>query len=137
MTGLRAQGLGLAATVLAVAGLAQTPAPQPPQPTFRTEANYVRVDVFPTRDGAPVLDLKQDDFEVLESGVPQKIDQFEHIAIRASGPQDIRMEPNTVRESRAMVENSRARVSVLFLDINHVEVEASHRIRQPLIDALD
>jgi VWFA-related protein len=137
MTGLRAQGLALAASALAVAVLAQTPAPQPPQPTFRTEANYVRVDVFPTRDGAPVLDLKQDDFEVLESGVPQKIDQFEHIAIRASGPQDIRMEPNTVRESRAMVENSRARVFVLFLDINHVEVEASHRIRQPLIDALD
>jgi VWFA-related protein len=136
MRGLRAEGLGLAATILAVAALAQTPAPQPP--TFRTEANYVRVDVFPTsRDGAPIPDLKQEDFEVLESGAPQKIEQFEHIAIRASGPQDIRIEPNTVRESRAMVANSRARVFILFLDINHVEVEASHRIRQPLIDALD
>ena len=31
---------------------------QPPPPTFRTEANYVRVDVFPTKDGAPVTDLR-------------------------------------------------------------------------------
>ena len=23
-------------------------------PTFRTEANYVRVDIYPTKDGAPV-----------------------------------------------------------------------------------
>ena len=26
---------------------------------------------------------------------------------------------------------------VLFLDINHVDVDGSHRIRQPLVDALD
>jgi VWFA-related protein len=135
MKRLTAEGLGLAATTLAVAVLAQTPAP--PQPTFRTEANYVRVDAFPTKDGAPILDLKADDFEVLENGVPQKIEQFEHIAIRAAGAQDVRIEPNTVRESLAMAQNSRARVFVLFLDYNHVEVEASHRIRQPLIEALN
>jgi len=39
-------------------------------PTFRTEANYVRVDVYPTANGAPVVDLRQEDFEVLEDGVP-------------------------------------------------------------------
>ena len=43
---------------------AQTPAqgdaqePAPEQPTFRIEANFVRVDVFPTIDGKPVRDLK-------------------------------------------------------------------------------
>src|SRR2546421_11657875 len=61
---------------------------QPPQPTFRTEANYVRVDVYPTRDGAPVTDLTQQDFEVLENGAPQKIEQFERVQIRAAGPQE-------------------------------------------------
>src|SRR5438552_2042473 len=92
------------------------PQPQPsiPQPTFRTEANYVRVDVYPTRDDAPVLDLRQDDFEVLENGVPQKIEQFEHVVLRAAGPQEARVEPNTVAESRAMAENPRARLFVLF-----------------------
>ena len=70
--GLRAQGLAkglaLAASALAVAVVSsQTPAPQTPQtppPTFRTEANYVRVDVYPTKDDAPVADLTQADFEV-------------------------------------------------------------------------
>src|SRR5262249_53474713 len=46
-------------------------------------------------------------------------------------------EPNTVRESRAMLENPRARVFVLFLDTYHVDVAASRRIRKPLVDALD
>jgi hypothetical protein len=34
-------------------------------------------------------------------------------------PQETRREPNTVAGSRAMVETSRARVFVIFLDINH------------------
>ena len=66
---------------------------QPPRPTFRTEANYVRVDVFPTKGGAPVSDLTQADFEILEGGAPQKIEQFEHIAIQGAGSQDTRIEP--------------------------------------------
>jgi VWFA-related protein len=109
----------------------------PPQPTFRTEANYVRVDAYPTKDGAPVTDLTRDDFEVLENGQVQRIEQFERILVRAAGPQDTRIEPNTVAESRAMLESSRARVFVLFLDTYHVDVAASHRIRKPLIDVLD
>src|SRR5947209_15668872 len=111
---------------------------QPPQrPTFRTEANYVRVDVFPTANGQPVLDLRQDEFEVFEDRAPQKVVQFERIQIRGNVPQDQRREPNTVAESRAMLEESRARVFVLFLDVNHVDVSGSHNIRKPLTDALN
>ena len=48
-----------------------------PRPTFRTEANYVRVDAYTTtKDGVPVDDLRRDEFEVLEDKVPQTIDQF-------------------------------------------------------------
>src|SRR6185503_16725400 len=90
------------AALLGIAALAQTPTP-PPQPTFRTEANYVRVDAYPTiADGAPVTDLTQADFEILDGGAPQTIEQFERVVVRASGPQDTRIEPNMVRESRAM-----------------------------------
>ena len=110
---------------------------QPPQPTFRTEANYVRVDVYPTRDGAPITDLRQEDFEVVENGAPQKIEQFEHVVIRAAGPQETRVEPSTVAESRSMAESSRARLFVVFLDTYHVDVSDSYRIRKPLIEALD
>src|SRR4051795_1601867 len=102
---------GARSSGLAVAGFAVIYSfPQnPPQPTFRTEANYVRVDVFPTRNGAPVADLTRDDFEILDNGQPQAIEQFERIEIRAAGPQDSRIEPNTVRESRALLGNPRAR----------------------------
>jgi VWFA-related protein len=130
----------LVALVAAYAASAFTesqPPPPPPQPTFRTEANYVRVDVYPTKDGAPVVDLRQEDFEVFESGVPQKIEQFERVVVRAAGPQETRVEPSTVAESRAMVQNPRARVFVLFLDVNHVDVGGSHNIRKPLVEALD
>src|SRR6185369_598991 len=124
---LSARAAGVAATALAVGVLAQTPAPQPP-PTFRTEANYVRVDIYPTKDEAPVTDLTQADFEVLEGGAPQKIEQFERVLIRGGIPQDLRREPNSVEEGRQAAQNPRARVFVLFLDINHVSVEGSHDI---------
>jgi len=133
---LSARAAGVAATALAVGVLAQTPAPQPP-PTFRTEANYVRVDIYPTKDEAPVTDLTQADFEVLEGGTPQKIEQFERVLIRGGIPQDLRREPNSVEEGRQAAQNPRARVFVLFLDINHVSVEGSHDIRRPLVEALD
>jgi len=130
----------LIVAVLAVqqANPPQPPQPeQPPQPTFRTEANYVRVDVYPTKDDAPVGDLRAEEFEVLENGRPEKIEQFEHIVIRGNLPQESRIEPNTVREMRVMLENPRARVFVVFLDPGHVDVASSHNIRRPLIETLD
>jgi len=139
---MRAKARGaLMAFAIAIAAFvtfatAQAPQP-PPQPTFRTEANYVRVDVFPTKDGAPVNDLTAADFDVLESGVPQRVEQFEHVVIRGNLPQELRVEPNTVAESLRAAQNPRARVFVVFLDVNHVGVDGSHNIRQPLVDALN
>jgi VWFA-related protein len=123
---------------LVVSGFSPTVQTQaPPQPTFRTEANYVRVDVFPTHDGAPVTDLALNDFELREGNAPQKIDQFEHVTIQGTVAQEMRREPNTVAESRAAMQDPRARVFVVFLDIGHVDVGGSNRIRQPLVDALN
>jgi hypothetical protein len=50
------------------AGLLAVPAAQDqlPRPTFSTEANYVRVDVFPTRDGAAGGGQAAAPFEVIE-----------------------------------------------------------------------
>lgn len=124
--------------VLTVLSAAFVAAPQQPsRPTFRTEANYVRVDVFPTKDGAPVTDLTKDDFEIIEDRAPQRIEQFERVVIRPAASQETRVEPNTVGEMRSMLESSRARVFVIFLDVYHVEVAGSHDIRKPLIAALD
>lgn len=114
---------------------AQPPAPQ--QPTFRTEANFVRVDVYPTRNGVPVENLTAADFELLEDNGPQKIDTFEHVRVAPAGPQTSRIEPNTVAQSAAMAAEARARVFVLFLDTYHVTVAGSHNIRDPLVRMLD
>jgi VWFA-related protein len=130
------RGVPAAILVVAAAAAALT-AQDPPQPTFKAEANYIRVDVYPTLNGAPVTDLRREDFEVYDENALQTIDTFEHVTIRAAGPQEVRREPNTVAESRAMLDNGRARVFVVFLDTGHVEVDASHNIRQPLINALN
>lgn len=115
----------------------QTPPPQETQPTFRTKANFVRVDVYPTADGQPVLDLGKADFQLLEDGTPQTVDTFELVRVRPAGPQTARSEPNTVAESREMAADPRSRVFVIFLDTYHVGVEGSHRMRQSLVRLMD
>ena len=108
----------------------------PQQPIFRTEANFVRVDVFPTKDGQPVRDLSAGDFELLEDGITQKIETFEYIEVR-SAPQEQRQEPNTIGESRDMVRRSRGRVFVLFLDVPNVTVTGTWLVREPLVRFMD
>jgi hypothetical protein len=129
--------IGLSVAVALTATVGAQRGDQPPRPTFRTEANYVRVDVFPTRAGEPVPDLRQEEFELFDEGVPQKIEQFERIVIRGNVPQETRREPNSLAESRAMLDDARARVFVLFLDAAHVGLAASRTIRQPLVNTLD
>src|SRR5687768_9697754 len=130
-----------AALFAAVVSLAaQASAPQkgqePQRPVFRTEANFVRVDVFPTRDGATVKDLTAADFEVLEDGVPQKVDTFEFVQVR-TGFVEERREPNTIAESRDALKNPRARVFVIFLDVPHVTMHGSWNVREPLVRLID
>ncbi len=132
------------AVVSAAGMIAQSGAtapPPPPQeqrpPTFRTEANFVRVDAYPTRNGQPVLDLTAEDFEILEDGKPQSIQSFEHVVITPAGPEAQRSEPNTIEASRQLVANPKNRVFVLFLDTPHVSVEGSWHAREPLIRMID
>ena len=61
--------------VLTISAFAQNPNQDP---TFRVEVKLV--DVFTTvtdQHGAPVTDLKKDDFAITEDGIPQKIALFE------------------------------------------------------------
>jgi VWFA-related protein len=108
-----------------------------PLPPFRAGANLVRVDVFPTRDGKPVRDLTAADFDVFEDGKPQKVESFEHIEISGQVPQEERREPNTVREARAMAEDPRSRIFIVFLDTYHTEIAGSHRMQTVLEHLLD
>lgn len=107
------------------------------QPRFRAEANFVRVDVFPTLNGQPVRDLTQADFQVLEDGVPQEIRTFEQVTVRGPGPDVFRREPTSMRESREMAESGRSRIFVIFLDTYFVDYAGSHRMQRTLVNLLN
>ena len=103
---------GVAAAIL-MSGFSRSGQDQ--RPTFRTEANYVRVDVFPTIDGSPVADLGQDDFEIFEDRARQRIEQFEHVVVRGSIPQPSRRDPSTIAESRQAPSDPRVREAIARL----------------------
>ena len=106
------------------------------QPTFRAGANFVRVDVYPTIKGAAVRDLTQPDFDILEDGVPQKIESFEYVNVRGAGPEAEQHEPNTVAEARQIAETTKGRLFVIFLDTYFVDVAGSHRLQRTLVNFL-
>ena len=57
--------------------LTQPQTPLPSQPAFRTRTTLVPVDVrVVDASGKPVTDLTERDFEILENGVPQRIQSF-------------------------------------------------------------
>src|SRR4029453_16220114 len=96
----------------------------------------VRVDVYATKDGVALQDLTADDFEVAEDNTPQKIDTFEHIVVRTGGPQEERSEPASVTAANELAADPRRRVFSLSLDIEHVGIEGSHNIKEPLIELM-
>ena len=106
-------------------------------PTFRAGANYVRVDMYATQNGALVEDLQPDEVDVLEDGVVQKVETFEHIRVEPAGPQESRIEPNSIQASRQAAAEARARVFVVFLDTYHTRIEGSANMRVPLVRFLD
>lgn len=139
----RAQGAGPgAAEGAAPAGRAQqaSPAPDPEvsaqTPTFRGGINFVRVDVIVSdRNARPVTDLTQADFEVLEDGKPQAIEQFRlikvdgNLAPTESVPRQIRNRAD--EETEALRDD--VRVFAILLDDYHVRRSNSISVQEPLI----
>jgi len=107
------------ALLLTLVALATVLAQKDQQPSH-TGPPYVRIDMYATRDGEPIDDLKRDEVEVSEDGVSQTIDSFEHVQVGPAGTQ-----------------GSRARVFVVFLDTYHTQIEESRSARLPLIRFLD
>lgn len=101
----------------ATLGARQT-APSSQQPTFGADTQAVRVDVYPTRDGQPVHDLRRDEIQLFEDGVPQAVQTFERIVLAPPGS-EATSRPRTIAESRQMAADPRLRVTVAFLDTRH------------------
>jgi VWFA-related protein len=119
---------------------AQQPAPPPAAPAeqvpvFRSDINFVRVDVIVNdRQGNPVHDLTQEDFEVTEDGKPQTIQTFklinvsEDTGIGSDPPREVR---NAIEEQIEAARDD-VRLFAIFLDDYHVRLENSMRAREVL-----
>jgi VWFA-related protein len=94
---LRSFGLiaGVVAMVWAAASPGQTP-PRDQPPAYKSGVTIVPVDVrVVDKDGRPITDLKQEDFRILENGVPQTIAHFMAQVLAAEAPQPgVRASPN-------------------------------------------
>jgi VWFA-related protein len=117
----------------------QDPQQQPP-PRIKTGINYVRVDVIVTdRQGAPVLDLKQDEFRLKEDGRAQAIESFSVVKIdelaQIDGPPP--PEIRSVFDEQREAARPDVRLFVLFLDDYHVRRGNDMVVRKPLIDFIE
>jgi VWFA-related protein len=124
---------------------AQQPAPAAPPaaqapgggqaPTIRGGIDAVRVDVFATDNkGNPITDLKQSDFEIIEDGAPQVIDQFRTVKIDGNP-----IEPTSYEGTRALSDDQvralddDSRLFVFFLDDYHTRDRSAIAVRETLI----
>ena len=109
---------------------------QQPQPTFRADVNFVRVDVIVNDDnGQPVTDLTQADFEVFEDGKPQTIEQFRLIRVDGNPPPGA-PPPRELRnriDEEVEISKDDVRLFVLFFDDYHVRLGNSLSVKEPLI----
>jgi hypothetical protein len=129
--------LCLGAVVLA----AQSPdAPADPQrPTFTGSVESVRVDLYVLSDGRPVDDLRLDEIEVLEDGVPQAVQTFERIAFAAHDALVSGEPVRTLQESQRVAADPRTRLFVVFLESRDAGFALGPRVqtRFPLVDMLN
>jgi VWFA-related protein len=113
----------------------ETPASTDPQATFRAGINYVRVDVIVTdRKDAPITDLRREDFEVLEDGKAQPIEQFRLIKVDGN-PKPGDPLPRQIRSrDDELMEASRddVRIFAIVLDDYHVRKTTAMSVREPL-----
>ena len=127
---MRWAGLACATVVATIALHArQAQPPQPPQqPTFRVEANLVRVDVTVIdRHGEPVTTLTAGDFAVEEDGVPQTVQSFKFVSADGRPPagDDVSLAIRSPEHAAAEAARDEVRVFLIFWDEYHIGQFAS------------
>ncbi len=120
------------------------PAPPPPpateqpaeeQPVFRAGINFVRVDVIATdKQGNPVTDLTQDDFEVLEDNKRQAVETFRLVKVESQQLIEAVSPIRSRNDEENAAANENSRIFVFFLDDYHVRLGNSMASRRPLTE---
>ena len=86
---------------------------QPAAPVFRGGVDFVSVDVFPRRDGAFIEGLRAEDFQILEDGVPQRIESFELVRVEPNPVDSERRDPTNQADGDEQAADPRNRVFVI------------------------
>lgn len=109
-------------------------AAQAPEVTFKVEVNYVEEDVrVVDKDGNFVRGLKQEDFQVLEDGKPQKVQTFGMVDIPNTrlrkplylGPDALPIEPDVAVNKQVLD----GRLYLIVLDDYHVAPLRTQNVR--------
>jgi VWFA-related protein len=128
--------LALAAGLVQAGSAQQDQQAAQPRPTFRTDINFVRVDVIVTDKGQPVTDLTQADFELREDGKPQSIEQFRLVKVdgrpRPGDPPPREIRNRDDEEVEAARDDTR--VIAIFLDDYHTRLGSALSVKKSLID---
>jgi VWFA-related protein len=143
----RAIALGVVLAGTSVWGQAPPPPPQgrPPEPsvaggrqaTFRTSVDLVTNDVI-VRDGAGqfVADLKKDEFEVFEDGVPQEVTSL--VLVHGGRVSNIALPPpppppeGFILPPPQPTNDASGRIFILFVDDLHLDFKNTARVRDLL-----
>lgn len=130
------------AVLLLAAGvslLAQAPAPEQSQPTFRSSVQSVEVDVsVQDANGNFVNDLSREDFELLEDGTPQAVDTVFLVTgpATATAPNAPSADALAASTGVPRVASDR-RVFIFFFDNDHIGSPAAmDRARRAMSDFL-
>jgi len=105
---------------------------QEPLPRFRSGANLVTVDAYVAKGGAPVMDLKPEEIEILEDGQPQSVENFRIVHPGQPGSAATRPSPSTAAEVRAAAADPESRIFVVFLDTWHVSTDGAVKAATPV-----
>jgi VWFA-related protein len=109
------------------------PAPQTQQPTFRSRVDSVSVDVSVVdKQGNPVSDLTQADFEIREQNKPQAIQTFKFVAIDTMNNGSPAPDVLSFQDQSRELSRTDTRLFVIYLDDYHVRRINSLRVRQIL-----
>ncbi|HEY7289352.1 MAG TPA: VWA domain-containing protein [Vicinamibacterales bacterium] len=109
---------------------------QQQQPTFRAGINFVRVDAIITdKNGNPVDDLKESDFEIAEDNKPQKIESFKLVKLDGGVSEAVKEPPRQIKtdyDEEAEASRDDVRLFAIFLDDYHVRRGTSMAARGQL-----
>jgi VWFA-related protein len=104
-------------------------------PGFPAEVELVTVDVVVARaNGAPVVGLSKDDFQVMEDGQPQAVTSFEAVELPASPASAPR--PRPAVSSNAIAEGRTARSFAVVFDDIHIPPPLTARARDVIAEFL-